>query len=68
LNEDRALVNNMFAFKVNIEATIDISLLDASIQKIQEDSGLRNCQLLNGTIRDIIQQMIFLKLIIIQKP
>ncbi|MBN2395126.1 MAG: tetratricopeptide repeat protein [Candidatus Atribacteria bacterium] len=41
LNEARELINNMFAFKVYIEATIDIKLLDERIKEIRKDSGLR---------------------------
>ena len=41
LNEARELINNMFAFKVYIEATIDIKLLDERIKQIRMDSSLR---------------------------
>jgi tetratricopeptide (TPR) repeat protein len=41
LNATRRLINDMFAYKVDIEATIDIKLLDERIKEIQKDSGLR---------------------------
>ncbi len=41
INEERTLVNNMFAFKVYIEATIDIKLLDDRLNEIRRDSNLR---------------------------
>jgi tetratricopeptide (TPR) repeat protein len=41
LNEERKLVNSMFALKVDIEATIDIKLLDERIKEIRSDSDLR---------------------------
>jgi tetratricopeptide (TPR) repeat protein len=37
LNEKRALINNMFAFKVDIEATIDTRLLNQRIEEIRQD-------------------------------
>jgi tetratricopeptide (TPR) repeat protein len=41
LNTARELINNMFAFKVDIEATIDIKLLDERIKEIRNDSRLK---------------------------
>lgn len=41
LNTARELINNMFAFKVDIEATIDIKLLDERIKEIRSDSKLK---------------------------
>ena len=41
LNEKRMLVNGMFTFKVEIEATIDIKFLDKRIAEIRSDRDLR---------------------------
>ncbi len=41
LNTARKLVNNMFAFTVDIEAAIDIKLLDGRIKEIRNNEGLK---------------------------
>ncbi len=41
LKEDRTLNNNMFAFQVDVKATIDTKLLDQRIVDIRKDKGLR---------------------------
>jgi tetratricopeptide (TPR) repeat protein len=41
LKEERTLINNMFAFKVNILSAINTKLLDERIKEIREDDGLR---------------------------
>jgi tetratricopeptide (TPR) repeat protein len=41
LNTTRKLVNDMFAFTVDIEAAIDIKLLDGRIKEIRNNEGLR---------------------------
>lgn len=41
LNEKRALINDMFAFKVDIEATVDTRLLNQRIEEIRQDYSLK---------------------------
>ncbi len=41
LNEERQLVSNMFAYKVNIEGTIDVKLLDQRINEIRNNNNLQ---------------------------
>ncbi len=41
LNEKRALINDMFAFKVDIEATVDTRLLNQRIEEIRHDYSLK---------------------------
>ena len=41
LKEARTVINNIFAFQVNIEATIDIKLLDERIKELRSDSSLK---------------------------
>jgi tetratricopeptide (TPR) repeat protein len=41
LKEERTLINNMFAFKVNILAVIDTKLLNQRIEEIRKDEKLR---------------------------
>jgi tetratricopeptide (TPR) repeat protein len=41
LKEERTTINNMFTFKVNILAAIDMKILSQRIAEIKKDSGLR---------------------------